>query len=117
MPAGHCWPIDGLTIQDITDSVTTNSHTIVFAPFLTLLSESAPVFQAWLSAVQANSGAFQVDAHYYQDVEHLFPDLANGQEPKAIMNMAGFPPLMDMRALYIWRIAQDIIYSVVPLLM
>jgi hypothetical protein len=76
---GHCWPIDGLTLHDITDSIcmAAASHTPLCAPFLTLLIEPAPVFQAWRGVVHANSGAFQVDYHYYQDVEQLFPNLAS----------------------------------------
>jgi hypothetical protein len=116
MPVGHCWPIAGLTLQDFTESIrlATASRTIVCGPFLALLRESAPAFQAWLDAVQANPGAFQVDSYYYQDVQQFFPDLANGKEPEAIVNLEGFSPLMDMRALSIWRCAQDIIYSVGP---
>jgi hypothetical protein len=53
MPAGHCRPIEGLTLQDLTDSIrlTSASRTTVCGPFLALLSESAPVFQACLDAV------------------------------------------------------------------
>jgi hypothetical protein len=47
-------------------------------------------------------------------VEQLFPELATGTEPKAIVNLAGFLALMDMRALSVWRFAQDILYSVAP---
>jgi hypothetical protein len=56
MPVGHCWPIEGLTLQDLTDSIrpTTASRTTVCGPFLALLSESAPVFQTWLDAVRIN---------------------------------------------------------------
>jgi hypothetical protein len=45
IPAGHCWPIDSLTLQDLTDSIrlATASRTIVCGPFLALLRESAPV--------------------------------------------------------------------------
>jgi hypothetical protein len=92
-----CWsviagPVDGLTVQDLTDSIplATASCTIVCGPFLALLRESAPGFQAWLDAIQTNPGAFQVDSFYYQYVEHLFPDLAGSKELKAIVNLAGF---------------------------
>jgi hypothetical protein len=116
MSAGHCWPMDGLTLQDLTYSIrlTTTSCTTICGPFLALLRESAPVFQAWPDAVQANPGAFLVNSFYYQHVEQLSPDLANGKEPKAIVNLAEFSPLMDMQALSVWWFAQDIIYSMPP---
>lgn len=47
-------------------------------------------------------------------MEQLFLDLASGKEPKAIVNLAGFSPLMDMRALSVWLFTQDIIYSMAP---
>jgi hypothetical protein len=65
MHAGHCWPIDGLTLQALADSIrlATASRTIVCVPFFASLPKSAPAFQAWLDAVGTNlSGAFQVDS-------------------------------------------------------
>ncbi len=43
-----------------------------------------------------------------------FQILPAARSPEAIVNLAGFLPLMDMRALSVWRLAQDIIYSVGP---
>jgi hypothetical protein len=93
MPVGHCWPIEGLTLQDLTDSIrlTSVSRATVCGPFLALLSESALVFQAWLDAARVNPGAFQVDSFYYQDVEQLFPDLATGTEPEGGVPLFGSP--------------------------
>ena len=116
MPVGHCWPIEGLTLTDIEQSIqlATSSRATVCAPFITLLHEAAPIFQAWLTAVQANPRDFQVKAYYFQNVEQFFPALTVGTLPAAIVNIVGFSPLMDMRSLYTWRVAQDILFSMSP---
>ena len=61
MPVGHCWPIEGLILPDIEQGIqlATGSRATVCAPFITLLHEDAPTFQALLSTVQANPAIFR----------------------------------------------------------
>ena len=67
MPVSQCWPVEGLTMQDILDSIqmlTASSKTVMCAPFITLLSEEASVFQAWLDAVKTKPSDFNVLARH-----------------------------------------------------
>jgi hypothetical protein len=116
MLVGHCRPFEGLILHDIEQSIqlATDSRATVCAPFITLLHEAAPAFQAWFSAVQANPSDFQVEPYYYQNVEQFFPTLTVGTLLAAIENIVGFSPLMDMRSLYTWRVAQDSLFSMSP---
>jgi hypothetical protein len=43
----------------------------------------------------------QLATNYYQNVKQFFPNLDDGQETEAIVNMAGLSPLMNTRALYV----------------
>jgi hypothetical protein len=91
MPVGHCWPIEGLTITDIEQSIqlATSSRATVCAPFVTLLHEAAPTFQAWLTAVQANPSDFQVEARARtiqrrrRKVPSIFAELGPGYVSRA----------------------------------
>lgn len=109
-PIGLTWHLDGLTIDDITQSVQALCPRGA-EPFVSLLEQRRDDFVAWLAVITAAPDQVAVSAVPWKDFAPYAPNLLTGDLPVMIEEPDLLGPIQDAIVLYAWRHIVDKLIS------